>query len=565
MTRSIALAVLATLLLATPAIADPGDVVIEYGNDGFVEIPAPADSFVSPGELLLAPDGTAILDIGEGDIDFGFAAVTVDPSGNWNRLEAPFETCSTLRARMADDGSVFFAGECENGSFLIRYTADLALDKGWGDSATPGVFWHPELGEGTILTIDDDTVLYLTGPHTNRTLVARNLDGTLVGTFPIDPISGPKLAPSPLAVFPGVGSEYLVAGFIDESSFGVISGTLGGSTSLRSTFDLTADRGTADATLLRNGSLLVAYSTTTGTTDTVHLARIGRTGQRDSSLSDPALLSPSEVSAIAVAELRNGDIALLTSDGDLGTRVDRFSADGQHLGVLVDSLDMPAGPSSFWDMAASPFDGNILLSRELRDSDNSVAQIWRFEGDPSGRFADDDGSVFEASIAEAAAGGITKGCNPPRNDFYCPDASVTRGQMAAFLTRALGLPPADPGNSFTDDDTSIFENAIERLATAGITKGCNPPDNTQFCPDAPITRGQMAALLTRALGLPPADPGNSFTDDDTSIFENAIEQLATAGITKGCNPPDNTQFCPDAPVTRGQMAAFLTRALDLGA
>ena len=56
-------------------------------------------------------------------------------------------------------------------------------------------------------------------------------------------------------------------------------------------------------------------------------------------------------------------------------------------------------------------------------------------------------------------------------------------------------------------------------------------------------------------------PGDLFADDDGSIFEDNIDKLATAGVTKGCNPPTNDNFCPNANVTRGQMAAFLRRAL----
>jgi hypothetical protein len=39
--------------------------------------------------------------------------------------------------------------------------------------------------------------------------------------------------------------------------------------------------------------------------------------------------------------------------------------------------------------------------------------------------------------------------------------------------------------------------------------------------------------------------------------------LAAAGITQGCNPPQNNRFCPNDVVTRGMMAAFLVRGLDL--
>jgi hypothetical protein len=116
------------------------------------------------------------------------------------------------------------------------------------------------------------------------------------------------------------------------------------------------------------------------------------------------------------------------------------------------------------------------------------------------RFIDDDNSIFEADIEWLAARGITKGCNPPINDMYCPDGRVTRGQMAAFLVRALGYSNNGGGDRFVDDDNSIFESDIDKLAAARVTLGCNPPKNDMYCPDGRVTRGQMAAFLHRALG-----------------------------------------------------------------
>ncbi len=169
-------------------------------------------------------------------------------------------------------------------------------------------------------------------------------------------------------------------------------------------------------------------------------------------------------------------------------------------------------------------------------------------------------SAFLGDIIWLADAGITKGCNPPTNDLFCPNDYVTRGQMAAFLVRFLGLSDNGGGDLFLDDDGLVFESDIDKLATAGITLGCNPPANDRFCPNDPVTRGQMAAFLVRALGLADDGGGNLFLDDDGLVFESHIDKLATAGITRGCNPPDNTLFCPNSPVTRGQMAAFLHRA-----
>lgn len=177
-----------------------------------------------------------------------------------------------------------------------------------------------------------------------------------------------------------------------------------------------------------------------------------------------------------------------------------------------------------------------------------------------GTFMDDDDNTFTANIESIAAANVTKGCNPPFNDRFCPGDDVSREQMAAFIVRALGLTANDhPG--FTDvAPGTTFAQDIGKLATAGITKGCNPPANTRFCPKDDVSREQMAAFIVRALGLTDeTHPG--FTDVAAgSTFVVDIERLATAGITKGCNPPANTRYCPKDQVTRGQMAAFLDRA-----
>lgn len=170
------------------------------------------------------------------------------------------------------------------------------------------------------------------------------------------------------------------------------------------------------------------------------------------------------------------------------------------------------------------------------------------------------GHIFATSIEWLAEEGITKGCNPPANDLFCPDVALSRAQMAAFLVRALDLPAASKDH-FGDDTGLELEDDINRLAESGITSGCNPPANSNYCPSAKLTRAQMAALLVRALGYSNTGTENWFVDDDGSIFEDDIARLRVAGVTLGCNPPTNDRFCPNGLVTRGQMAAFLYRAL----
>ena len=166
------------------------------------------------------------------------------------------------------------------------------------------------------------------------------------------------------------------------------------------------------------------------------------------------------------------------------------------------------------------------------------------------QFTDIDTSPFKNDIEWLEKTGITTGCSPSQ---FCPMGTVTRGQMAAFLDRALDLDPTNE-DFFTDDESSMFEANINRLAAANITKGCT---QTTFCPDATITREQMAAFLDRALDLDSTDQ-DFFTDDSSSMFEASINRMAAAGITTGCGA---NKFCPLVVVTREQMAAFLHRAL----
>jgi hypothetical protein len=143
-------------------------------------------------------------------------------------------------------------------------------------------------------------------------------------------------------------------------------------------------------------------------------------------------------------------------------------------------------------------------------------------------FTDIGRSIFRNDILWLYSAGITGGC---ATDRFCPTANVTREQMASFLARALKLPTTSQ-DFFSDDNSSAHEGDINRLAAAGITGGC---DTGRFCPRANVTREQMASFLVRALKLPGTST-DFFTDDETSIHESSINRLAASGVTGGCGP-----------------------------
>ena len=156
------------------------------------------------------------------------------------------------------------------------------------------------------------------------------------------------------------------------------------------------------------------------------------------------------IDAPGVGEVVSGvvDVVASASDDDAVVEVE-FFVDAVSIGVDDDGSD---GWSVPWDTTVGVNRSGVVVEAvatdtgDLTDSDEVSVDVYNDEDPPvvppapSGRFVDDDGSIHEPDIELIAAAGITLGCNPPMNDRYCPDGVVSRGQMAAFLVRALDLP-----------------------------------------------------------------------------------------------------------------------------
>jgi hypothetical protein len=180
-------------------------------------------------------------------------------------------------------------------------------------------------------------------------------------------------------------------------------------------------------------------------------------------------------------------------------------------------------------------------------------------------FSDVGASDFYSThVSAMRLWGITGGCdvNPLR---YCPSDTLRRGQMAVFLVRALYGDsfsfPAEP--YFTDvPATHTFFKYIQKLRQSGITTGCTA---TTYCPDDTVTRGQMAVFVVRAKMR--AVLGDTFAHPTPAYFTDVpvghawfpfVQKLRELGVTSGCSA---TEFCTNDPITRAQTAVFLVRAL----
>ncbi len=161
--------------------------------------------------------------------------------------------------------------------------------------------------------------------------------------------------------------------------------------------------------------------------------------------------------------------------------------------------------------------------------------------------------------------GTTADCYDATQDCYAVTVAGTRpaAHWDATFDESLGGESIKTwtlhvGDSFPDVARSLlFYKFIENLFHNGVTGGCG---GGNYCPGSSVTRAQMAVFLLKSEHgsryVPPPCAGTFSDVACPSQFADWIEQLSAEGITGGCG---GGNYCPDNPVTRQQMAAFLLK------
>ena len=174
-------------------------------------------------------------------------------------------------------------------------------------------------------------------------------------------------------------------------------------------------------------------------------------------------------------------------------------------------------------------------------------------------FVDTFGTVYAESIEDLAESGVLEGSECSES-YICPEEPIDRSTFAVWLTRTLDEdePAEVTASRFADIDPELWwAPHVERLAELGVTVGC-AADPPRYCPERGVTRGQMAIFLTRALDLPSVDP-IGFADIAGRSYEREIDAAVVARLIDGC-AVEPLRYCPSEIVTRGQAAAFLAEA-----
>ena len=258
--------------------------------------------------------------------------------------------------------------------------------------------------------------------------------------------------------------------------------------------------------------------------------------------------------------------------------------------VNVDNVNEP--PEIAGDAAVSVPEPRRTVAAYTADDPEGVTVGWSLDGADAGLFSIDGGMLSLESPPD-----FETPADSDRDNDYLVTVEATDGPNTSKLDVTVtvtdinenrpqpgiggggggsGAPPPEPpepaepaeppdGSELFGDveDGAYYEAAVAWMFQEGITVGCGS-EPLRYCPGDPVTRAQMASFLSRALDLGTPEQRAGFADvDPDGAHAGAIEALYGARITVGCGS-EPLRYCPGEPVTRAQMASFLARALDLG-
>ena len=200
-----------------------------------------------------------------------------------------------------------------------------------------------------------------------------------------------------------------------------------------------------------------------------------------------------------------------------------------------------------------------LAATALATAPGAAAQQGPSPGQQD-RYPDVTSGVHKPAIDALADHGLFDGTLCDEGQF-CPNDPIKRSTMAVWLIRTLAQtdPPQVQDSRFADvTGDQWWTGHVERIAQFGITAGCSTGP-LRYCPERPVSRAEMATFLTRAFNLEPGPPAG-FTDvGERGVHTAGINAIAAAGITAGCSTGP-LRYCPERSVSRAEMATFLTRA-----
>ncbi|WP_172242860.1 S-layer homology domain-containing protein [Saccharibacillus endophyticus] len=227
------------------------------------------------------------------------------------------------------------------------------------------------------------------------------------------------------------------------------------------------------------------------------------------------------------------------------------------------------------DMLNTPTSWSITLTGEPSNAADKASAALRKAAKARLVWAankTDSGTSSISSILKGQRAGLLGASVSNTGETAQPSGTLVRWDTQAgafrFVTAALGAGevgvPADGGIyaivnrpvNFTDLSDHWAKKEVDRLASSLIVEGRT---SSTFDSNGKLTRGELAALLVRALGLNSSAEAVPFADTADGWYTDAVNTAYAAGLIRG----SEDGFRPNAEVTREEMAVMLERALSL--
>lgn len=191
------------------------------------------------------------------------------------------------------------------------------------------------------------------------------------------------------------------------------------------------------------------------------------------------------------------------------------------------------------------------------EEENDVSEEEANPPGPSVKFSDTGSHWAKKTIEQAVELGIVKGFD---DGSFRPDDTVTRGEFAVMISRALGLEGEGDSDSLQDFGSipNWAQSHVARVVTAGLISGF---EDATFRSGGQLTRAQLAVIIARTAGLELNDDAAATFADTSDIPAWAQKEVAAAveaGLIQG---KDGNRFDPNATATRAEALTLIIRLL----
>lgn len=195
--------------------------------------------------------------------------------------------------------------------------------------------------------------------------------------------------------------------------------------------------------------------------------------------------------------------------------------------------------------------GPVTVNTSTPSSSSSGGSVVSSSGDTA-QYATSTSGLLYLSKA-----GLLDKCN--QSSSACQNKTITREEAASVVAVTGGV-PLDAPNAYSDDDQSIYQQAINGMPYYGMQVCFGSP--FQYLPKESVTRDEFACMLTKAIKAGSATDltGSSdpYSDEGASKWTSNIYTLAANDIIPACSSLAD-KFCPSRKTSIGEVSYMINQ------